>query len=346
MSTTEFLTTEKNQLTLENAYQTAEVIQAQCEDYMVHDVTNRNCYYNPSCNGLQFTCDDDTRHILPLTSHALNQLCGKMGVPVRYVQKCIEQGMPDLAAENINAWLDEYHKSLFIRGYSDRARGVLSDKYATMDAPDVIEVLSDSFSDKKWAVRGLLVNEERLHIRVVQKKMLNIQGEDLFAGVTVDSSDVGRSVLAVRFFIYKQVCKNGMCISENMGEIYTQRHVGLTKDEFRSELSENLHRVPAITGAVIEAIQDANNYDKALLDYNTFKEKKQEHFVSRIRALTRLPEDGVAKIIDTMYNNYSVSRWGFINAVTEVAQDYTLERRIELENAAGKLLFNGNLLVA
>ena len=107
-----------------------------------------------------------------LTSHALNQLCGKMGVPVRYVQKCIEQGMPDLAAENINAWLDEYHKSLFIRGYSDRARGVLSDKYATMDAPDVIEVLSDSFSDKKWAVRGLLVNEERLHIRVVQKKML------------------------------------------------------------------------------------------------------------------------------------------------------------------------------
>ena len=47
-----------------------------------------------------------------------------------------------------------------------------------------------------------------------------------------------------------------------------------------------------------------------------------------------------------MYNNYSVSRWGFINAVTEVAQDYTLERRIELENAAGKLLFNGNLLVA
>ena len=346
MSTTEFLTTEKKQMTLENAYQHAVAIQSMCEDYIVEDVTNRNCYYNADFNGLQFTTESDTRHMLPLTSHALGQLCNKMGVPVRYVTKCIEQGMPDLAADNINAWLDEYHKNLFIRGYNDTARGILSDKFAVMDAPEVIEVLTDSFSENKWAVRGLLVNEERLHMRVVQKKMLNIAGEDLFAGVTIDSSDVGRSTLSVRFFIYKQVCKNGMCIAESMGDIYTQRHVGLTQNEFRTELTENLSRVPMITEGVIEAIKDANNYDKALVDFNTFNEKKQEHFVSRIRALTRLPEDGVAKVIDTMYNNYSVSRWGFINAVTEVAQDYTLERRIELETAAGKLLFNGNLLVA
>ena len=42
--------------------------------------------------------------------------------------------------------------------------------------------------------------------------MLPIDGEDLFAGITLDSSDVGRSGLYVRFFIYKQVCTNGLII--------------------------------------------------------------------------------------------------------------------------------------
>jgi len=39
-----------------------------------------------------------------------------------------------------------------------------------------------------------------------------------------------------------------------------------------------------------------------------------------------------------MKTRYGMSRWGFINGITEVAQMYTLDRREELEQAAGKLL--------
>lgn len=330
---------------LSSAMTSAVAIQDMCEDFMVSDVTNKNCYYNGDFNGLQFTDDIDVRHINPLTRHSLSQLCAKLGVPVRYIQSCIDKGYPDLAADNINAWLDEYRKSLFIRTYGDRIRGVLSDRYTTLDSPEVIEVCEDTFGDD-FKVKGMYVSEERLHLRIVQKNMLKVKGEDLFAGVTIDSSDVGRSILCVRFLIYKQVCTNGLCISEGMGSIFAQRHVGISKDEFREGLVASLQSVPAIIPEIMDAIQCANRYDKELIDYRGFNEEKQDRFVSRIRALTKLPEDGVAKILETMYDKYSVSRWGFVNSITEVAQDYTLDRRLELENVAGKILLNGGLIVA
>lgn len=39
-----------------------------------------------------------------------------------------------------------------------------------------------------------------------------------------------------------------------------------------------------------------------------------------------------------MKDRYDMSRWGLINGITEVAQDFTLERRLELERMAGNLL--------
>ena len=37
-------------------------------------------------------------------------------------------------------------------------------------------------------------------------------------------------------------------------------------------------------------------------------------------------------------DRYDMSRWGLINGITELAQDFTLERRLELERMAGNLL--------
>lgn len=331
-------------LTMEDAVEQAHNIQHYCSDYMLDDVTSRTCYFDPNMNGLSFTHDGE-HYRLSLTPYALGQLCGKMGVPSSYVKKLIENGYGDLAAENLNTFLDDYHKSLFVRRYTDSVRGILSDRYSTMDAPDVLDVVSDTFDDD-YMLKGMYLSPERMHLRVVQKEMMNIEGEDLFAGVTIDSSDVGRSTLRVQFFIYKQVCTNGLCLRHSMGNIFTQRHIGLSKKEFHDDLVANLHRVPEVADKTMHMIRTANTYSKDLIDFNKFSEEKQKHFVSRIRALTKLPEDGVARVIDNMYNNYSVSRWGLINSLTEVAQDYTLERRLEIETAAGDILTDSRLLVA
>ena len=61
-------------------------------------------------------------------------------------------------------------------------------------------------------------------------------------------------------------------------------------------------------------------------------------FVAYIRQQTNLSDDGAHKVIDLMQTKYEDNRWGLINGITEVAQDFTLERRLELERIAGNLL--------
>lgn len=53
---------------------------------------------------------------------------------------------------------------------------------------------------------------------------------------------------------------------------------------------------------------------------------------------TELPETSAKKVIYLMQTKYDGTRWGFINGITEVAQDFTLERRLDLERVAGDLL--------
>ena len=44
------------------------------------------------------------------------------------------------------------------------------------------------------------------------------------------------------------------------------------------------------------------------------------------------------KVISLMEEKYNRTQWGLINSITEVAQDFTLERRVELEKIAGRML--------
>ena len=61
-------------------------------------------------------------------------------------------------------------------------------------------------------------------------------------------------------------------------------------------------------------------------------------FIDQIRQQTNLSNESAGKVIDLMQNRYGDTRWGLINGITEVAQDFTLERRLELERIAGNLL--------
>mgnify|MGYP007070346797 CR=1 FL=1 len=48
----------------------------------------------------------------------------------------------------------------------------------------------------------------------------------------LDSSDVGRNILIIRFGIYKLVCTNGLVIGRADGILYRQKHIGVKADEF------------------------------------------------------------------------------------------------------------------
>lgn len=170
----------------------------------------------------------------------------------------------------------------------------------------------------------------RLHLRLIEKEKMEIDGEDLFAGLTVDSSDVGRSSLKVKFFIWKQVCTNGLIIPTTKAELFTQKHVGITSEEFGKSLSAGLEQVDDLKRKIGEWIEEARTIPT---------DTDMEALTETIREKTGLSEDDSNEVISFMVANYSPTKWGLINGLTEIAQKFEFERQAELEEIAGNWLF-------
>ena len=322
--------------TLDKLIEKAHEIESRSNDYMVRHASSHNIRFNERA-GITFISEDQNIRDFPISRYALGQLSSKIGVPVRYLDKCIQSGRIDLAQDNVNSWLEDYNKDLFIREFSGGIRGVLSNKYSVCDSHEILEAVDDAVDLSKYKVKGSFLNEERLHVRLIGKEMLPVDGEDLFAGLFLDSSDVGRNILTVKFGIYKQVCTNGLVIARAGGTLFEQKHIGITAEEFHDGLVKSLQNVDLLTDHAVEWVQRAKNR------YNHWSVETEhpediEEFVAYIRQQTNLSDDSAHKVISLMQTKYEDTRWGLINGITEVAQDFTLERRLELERIAGSML--------
>lgn len=309
-------------------------------DYMVRKANTSNVRFNETA-GLTFIAEDQEIRDFQMSRYALGQLGSKIGVPARYLEKCVSSGRIDLAQDNVNSWLEDFNKDLFIREYNGGVRGILSNKYSVCDSHEILEAVDDAVDLSKYKIKGSFLNEERLHVRLVSREMLPIDGEDLFAGLFLDSSDVGRNILTVKFGIYKQVCTNGLVIARAGGTLFEQKHIGITAEEFHSGLVDSLKNIDLLTENAVEWVRRAQHRDNHWSSASEYKDDINE-FVAYIRQKTNLSEESSRKVIDLMNTKYTDSRWGLINGITEVAQDFTLERRLELERIAGNLLL-GNV---
>lgn len=298
----------------------ANEIQSKCKDYSVKAHSIRM----DSELKLNFTDQQ-----LPMSDLATGHLCGKLQVPSRYFNRLVDANQNELAAANINVWLEDSKKDLFLREYDGKIRGVLSGSYSVYDAPEILNSITEVFSPSEFRLKGSFINEERLHLRLIENEMLNIDGEDLFAGITLDSSDVGRSGLSVRFFIWKQICTNGLVITKSSANLFRQKHIGITHEDFAAGLKEGLETFYQLKDKIVESIKAT-----AKIPVN----EDIEILLEEIKDRTKLSDDAAMEVIDLMKVKYTNTRWGMINGITEVAQKYTLERRIELETIAGNML--------
>lgn len=305
-------------------------------DYMVRKANTRNVRFNESA-GLTFIAEDQEIRDFQMSRYALGQLGSKIGVPARYLEKCVASGRIDLAQDNVNSWLEDFNKDLFIREYNGGVRGILSNKYSVCDSHEILQAVDDAVDLSQYKIKGSFLNEERLHVRLVSREMLPIDGEDLFAGLFLDSSDVGRNILTVKFGIYKQVCTNGLVIARAGGTLFEQKHIGITAEEFHDGLVKSLQNIDLLTEHAVEWVRRAQHRDNHWSSASEYEDDINE-FVAYIRQQTNLSDDSARKVIDLMNTKYTDSRWGLINGITEVAQDFTLERRLELERIAGNLL--------
>lgn len=193
---------------------------------------------------------------------------------------------------------------------------------------------------KDLILSGYYVSEERLHLRLRESEPLNIKGEDLYAGLQIDSSDVGRNILSVKFLLFKLVCTNGLVLPKGSGILFEQRHLGITPQDFHDGLVVGIKKFDDVKKYAEEVIKGniASDTISSLLRDGTPDDLIQ-YIISRVK-VSEVEAEDICKLFNTRVDDgrYSFSNWGLINTITEYAQRYTLEKRIQLENSAGSLL--------
>ena len=278
---------------------------------------------------------------LPMTDWAQSQFFDtRLGIPYRYAKKCIEAGRTAELAEHANMWLSEQKPgkrqksvSYLLRQYQDKIDAVVTKNYTCFDSTAILNTIENTLNIPDWQNVGSYISDERLHIRLIQDKMLNVDGEDLFPGICIDSSDVGRASFNVTFFIWKRVCTNGMCISKVGGQLYHQRHMGITPIEVRRELASNLGMIPTLIQRSEDIIKASRKKTVDIKDEQAF-----QRLLTDIRRQAVMSEEEAKAVVQLAQEKYDMSLWGIGNAMTLKAQEYELDRRIVIENAAGKII--------
>jgi hypothetical protein len=313
-------------------------IQASCKDYMLDGekpvsvfAMNAN---QPEDVKLKFTAKTKQNEIVPswflMRDTSFNQLCTHFSIPSAYMKRCMDTDRSELMLQNMNSWLEQNTKDFLVRVNAGTVRGMLTTKYSAFDAPDMLDVVQDTLNTDSFDVVGQYVTDERLHIRLAEKQRMNIDGEDLFGGIQIDSSDVGLCSMRISYFVYKQVCTNGLCVSKGGGILFAQKHIGISKDAFREEFAAKLSTLDEYQEDIKSQIIRAK---KEHLDDMTL-----EKILAKLKAEQKIGEAQNEKIIQLMNTRYDRSRFGLVNGITEVAQSYSLEKRIQLESFASKVL--------
>ena len=262
-----------------------------------------------------------------MSNYAFSQLCSKVGVPAQYMKKCIYEGKTSLVDDNINSWIRTHDKDLLIRTHKEKVRGILSTRYSIFDTPDILEIVNEEM-DPEFKLKEFFMDEEKLHARFVLPEYL-IDGEKFVPGIQIDSSDVGRNTLSMKLFIFNEICTNGLVVSVGQGDLYTRKHIGITPIDFKNEVRESLKLYPQM----IEEVKDLF-IEKRGKNLNSIQISKIIH---KVQEELHLSEETTKSIIQ-LVPNYGSNVLGLTSCLTEQAQLYTLDRRLEIERFAGNLL--------
>lgn len=272
-----------------------------------------------------------------MTEHAFTQICTAVGVPASYVRKCIDNGMPDLAVNNYDRWAERYprEKAQMLRLYNGVVHAQVTSRYNVFDHAEVMHGIYEAVNDPaiagQYEANQAFMSPDKLHIRFVDfNHPLTVGGDVLHAGFTVSSNNVGSGALAIKYFLYRFVCKNGMVKIQNGGMMYRQTHLGDFKAAGVSLFRDIVEQVKSVSQVTTKQIELAEK--KLLTNYEL------ETYMKQAQRELHIGQKGVDRLKDLVQNTYDPTLWGFLNSVTEAAQDYTLDTRLTMEQWSGQVL--------
>lgn len=273
-----------------------------------------------------------------ITDFAFTQLCTHLGLPASYVKKCFENGKEELALTNFRAWSNDLEKNLVFKEYQGVIRGVVTESYKSFSNRRMCDTLRNTVDFDRYMPIQANLQPESITVRFIERESSLVDGDTspIWNGFMIRNNDVGGGTLQINDFMYRQWCTNGCVTRLFDGTAFKQSHRGESAGEGKIVIFSQIFK--AMYDLKDEKLKLMNKSASKKLEFNEYM-----LFMERVSANLRLSEEAEKNLTDITMRYYAnngkdLTEWSVINGITQLAQKYTLDKRLDLETYAGKLL--------
>lgn len=317
-------------ITIDDLIERAEKIQSTSKDYKLNVTANKKIVFDDDI------CLKRNQDKFDLTEHAFGQICTLIGVPSNYMRKCIDNDKKQLFKRNVDEWSKDMDTIFKLRTNNNVIRAIVSENYVEYDNIHILKDIKAALNkiDTNFVPVGAYLDEDKINLRLIDvDNPIYIKGDPSpsYAGICINNSQIGTASTTVKFLVYRQWCTNGCVITKANGTIYKQNHMGkLPTVVRRKNFQDSIKNAELLRNNIEKLLQEANNV--------ILKESEMIHIIDKLRIDMKVSEKMCDDIISIAKEKYGNTKYGIIQGITEKAQEYSLDTRLELEEYAGRLL--------
>ena len=310
-----------------------EKIAKQLKEYRVVNVKGKPHFKIDNQFNVIYKTDKGEIRQSNITQTAFSQLCKYLGLPVKYVLKCFEYGKEDLALANFKTWSNDFETNIVFKEFDGVIRGVVSETYQSFSNRRTVQTLKQTVDLNKYMLIQSCVSPEKLTLRFIEREPTTVVGDKspIWNGFMVTNNDIGGGSLKMQDFLYRQWCTNGMTMQAFSGNAIRQAHKGENMSDGKIAMfSQALRAIEELKEEKFKLIEKGSKKRLSFEEYNVLIEKTRRNL--------KLSEKATDNLENIIQSSYGLTEWGVANGITELAQNFTLETRLEMESFAGNQL--------
>lgn len=274
-----------------------------------------------------------------LTPHAEAQLYSRIGIPVAYARRC----PPELLTPHVNHWLEERSdQTWLLRQKDDQVRAVLSTSYSILDNRHLLSSLLKHVEGQGFEIVMCSVGDDSgFHARLVLPDVKVDTGalrtgerDNIFGGIHISNSEIGKRSTTVELMIWRLVCTNGM-VGLTTADRFRQAHRGSgLLGTFENRMSSVLR------SAKSDLEYSISEFEQAMGEWTTYGEEIVETYAEKNHLGKATTEEAVAQLHNQSRSAdiHEFSKYDIINAFTAAARTKNGDERYEVETVAGSIL--------
>lgn len=349
---------------IEKSSATSSIIKEKLINRVIEDmvVPAQLIWFEPDESGINVLVKEGKyQHRWMLNTHSAYQVASKLGVPTGWASNSLK-GMEyekDAVCYALNRYNENYEGSdsrFLLRIVEGVIRGFLSTSYRRMNTKQIFLMFLLTAEEMKLPLIGAMEGSVIDYLEVIDPNLIWIDTPEngLVAycrGMVLKNCDWGAGKLELRSYWKKAICLNGLIGYSYLKEV----HLG---QRLPQDFVFSIETINKETEVKAMMVRDAMHYafserarqiEEAKISHSSSKTIDIKDQIERLPSLginkteTKLIENVIMnhKEEDGIYGNPSM--YLLANAISAIAREVNPERSRELQEIAGKFIFNGEI---